>query len=95
LGGTAHHRGSNRCRRIGRHTIAEAFTVTAWLRRFLGLRHYNVTVRMEWSDGDWVKTTAEQVSARSRAAASAEAIRIAQRGIETGWDRVIVECEAA
>jgi hypothetical protein len=33
--------------------------VTAWLRRFLGLRHYDVTVRMEWNDGDWVKTTAD------------------------------------
>ncbi len=65
--------------------------VTSGVAALIWGRPYSAKVRMDWSDGDHITTTIPEVWARSRISAVAKAARIAQHGVEYGWDRLTVE----
>lgn len=70
----------------------DEMTALGWFRSILFGRRYTTKVKLEWNESpEWVRVTDPEIWARSRAAAAGKAIQAAQRGAETGWDRIIVE----
>jgi hypothetical protein len=64
----------------------------AYAREIIQGQRYSVTLRFEWNIcPNWVTVSIGDIRAKSRIAAVAKAVVIAQEDVETGWDRVVIE----